>query len=82
MRGLCGYAPRQRTVIVMLGGIGVSECVSASLTQSHTKPETAFQSLKFGMVGKEATCPKHLRGPKVTHICCVWCSTVVRDLFE
>lgn len=31
--------------------------------------ETAFQSLKFALVGKEATDPKHLRGPKVVSGC-------------
>lgn len=53
--------------------------------------ETAFQSLKFVEVSKEAADPKHLRGPKVACECvcrvggvCVHeCVCVpLRDLFE
>lgn len=57
--------------------------------------ETAFQSLKFDEVSKEAADPKHLRGPKVACecVCRVGCVCVcacmsvcvcvpLRDLFE
>lgn len=64
-------APFRMTVMVMRVnrevGKGRKEHKEYLCACSHTQPEleTAFQSLKFAEVSKEAADPKHLRGPKV-----------------
>lgn len=53
-------SPFRMTVMVMR----VNREVGKGLEGGGTR-ETAFQSLKFAEVSKEAADPKHLRGPKV-----------------